>query len=314
MQVEQRTGLTNPLRLSYSIKNDTEESSIPTDISLSFNDQRQPTQLSERKLEPAGGPHRLVLDMTERNRRMKSPAIRIGFVLLIVAVVIAMLVLLPWQDYLSRIVAQVDQMGAWGPVILIAVYVVATVLFVPGSILTLGSGFLWGLTIGIITISIGSTLGAAAAFLLGRTLLRDMIAAKVEQNEKFRAIDAAVGEQGFKIVLLTRLSPVFPFNLLNYSFGVTRVSFRDYILASWIGMLPGTAMYVYIGSALKSLADLSSGNVNSGLGGKFLYGFGLVMTVIATIYVTKVARKALQDALPADAPENLSATGEPSVD
>jgi len=228
-----------------------------------------------------------------------STVIRWSAALLFAAALLALL-FLPTKEYLLRFIASVEEMGFWGPVVLAAVYVVATVLFVPGSILTLGCGFLWGVPIGIVTISIGSTLGAAAAFLLGRTLLRDVIAAKVAQNQKFAAIDAAVGEQGFKIVLLTRLSPIFPFNLLNYAFGVTKVSFRDYLLASWIGMLPGTAMYVYLGSALKSLAELSTGQLEGGLGQKLLYGFGLLMTIVATLYITRVARKALNEALPTD--------------
>jgi uncharacterized membrane protein YdjX (TVP38/TMEM64 family) len=254
---------------------------------------------------------------------MKSSAIRIGVLVVLAVVVIAAIAILPTKEYLLQFVEAVQQMGSTGPVVLAAVYVVATVLFVPGSILTLGAGFLWGVPIGIVTISVGSTLGAAAAFGLGRTLLRDVIAAKVAKNEKFRLIDAAVGEQGFKIVLLTRLSPVFPFNLLNYSFGLTRVSFRDYILASWIGMLPGTAMYVYIGSALKSLADLSTGNYDGGLGQKLLFGFGLVMTVVVTVFITRIAQKSLRDALPAGAPtenheaqhssDQSSAEGDPPV-
>ena len=230
---------------------------------------------------------------------MKSSAIRLGGVVFLAIVAIAAIAILPTKDYLLQFVDAVQRMGSKGPVVLAAVYVLATVLFVPGSILTLGAGFLWGVPIGIVTISVGSTLGAAAAFGLGRTLLREVIAAKVAKNEKFRLIDAAVGEQGFKIVLLTRLSPVFPFNLLNYSFGLTRVSFRDYLLASWIGMLPGTAMYVYIGSALKNLADISTGNFDGGLGPKLLYGFGLLMTVVATVFITRIAQKSLQDALPA---------------
>ena len=242
---------------------------------------------------------------------MKSPAIRIGVAVFLAVAAIAAITPLPIKDYLLQFVEAVRDLGAWGPVVLAAVYVVATVLFVPGSILTLGAGFLWGLLIGIVTISVGSTLGAAAAFGLGRTLLRDVIAAKVSQNERFRRIDAAVGEQGFKIVLLTRLSPVFPFNLLNYSFGLTRVSFRDYLLASWIGMLPGTAMYVYIGSALNSLAELSAGKVDGGMGQKVLYGFGLIMTVLATVYITRVAQKALKDALPSDVPAKPHPEGDP---
>ena len=105
----------------------------------------------------------------------------------------------------------------------------------------------------------------------GRTLARGFIEAKISHNPRFRAIDQAVKHEGFKIVLLTRLSPVFPFNLLNYAFGLTPVSLRDYFLASWIGMLPGTVMYVYLGSAAKNLADLAAGKVEGGTGQQALF-------------------------------------------
>ncbi|HUT93911.1 MAG TPA: VTT domain-containing protein [Thermoguttaceae bacterium] len=114
---------------------------------------------------------------------------------------------------------------------------------------------------------------------------------------KFRAIDAAVGRQGFKIVLLTRLSPLFPFNLLNFAFGLTSVSLLPYVVASWIGMLPGTLMYVYLGSAAKSLAELATGRVEGGWGQRTLFGVGLLVTVIVTVFVARVAGKALSEEL-----------------
>jgi uncharacterized membrane protein YdjX (TVP38/TMEM64 family) len=177
-------------------------------------------------------------------------------------------------------------------------YVPAALLFLPGSILTLGAGFAFGVAAGTASVSIGSTAGAALAFLSGRTLARSFIESKVSGNPKFLAIDRAVGREGFKIVLLTRLSPVFPFNLLNYAFGLTKVSFRDYVLASWIGMLPGTLMYVYLGSAVKSLAELAAGNVEGGLGQKALFAVGLVATVVVTTFVTRIAKRALEVSLP----------------
>ncbi|HJM44150.1 MAG TPA: VTT domain-containing protein, partial [Nitrospinota bacterium] len=98
--------------------------------------------------------------------------------------------------------------------------------------------------------------------------------------------------------LLTRFSPIFPFNLLNYAFGITKVRFRDYALASWIGMFPGTVMYVYLGSAAKNLADLASGNIAGGTGRQILFGFGLAATILLTVLVTRMARKAMKEALP----------------
>ena len=142
----------------------------------------------------------------------------------------------------------IARLGAWGPVLFVLLYVAATVLFLPGSILTLGAGVVFGLARGAVIVSISATLGATAAFLVGRYLARDWVAGKIEGHPKFKAIDEAVAREGWKIVGLTRLSPVFPFNLLNYAFGLTRVSLSHYVIASWIGMMPGTVMYVYLGS------------------------------------------------------------------
>ncbi len=150
-------------------------------------------------------------------------------------------------------------LGAVGVGIYIGLYVVATVCFLPGSILTLGAGAVFGVVKGSIIVSIASTTGATAAFLVGRYLARDWVAKKIGGNEKFSAVDQAVAREGWKIVGLTRLSPIFPFNLLNYAFGLTKVSLRNYLVASWIGMMPGTVMYVYLGSLAGDLATIGSG-------------------------------------------------------
>lgn len=152
------------------------------------------------------------------------------------------------QDRLKPILDWVSGLGTWGPVIFIGLYVVATVLFIPGSVLTLGAGAVFGVLWGCVYVSIAATLGATCAFLVGRYLARDAIARRLEGNPRFAAVDQAVAREGWKIVLLTRLSPVFPFTLLNYAFGLTQVRLREYVLASWIGMMPGTVMYVYFGS------------------------------------------------------------------
>ena len=227
-----------------------------------------------------------------------SSIFRIVTLAVLVAAIGASLFLLPTQAYLSRFLAWVQRIGPWGAVLLGAAYIPAALLFIPGSLLTLGAGFALGVGLGTVAVSIGSTLGASAAFLAGRTLARGFIEAKISHNPRFRAIDQAVKHEGFKIVLLTRLSPVFPFNLLNYVFGLTPVSLRDYFLASWIGMLPGTVMYVYLGSAAKNLADLAAGKVKGGTGQQALFGVGLLATVAATVAVTRVAKRALNVVVP----------------
>jgi uncharacterized membrane protein YdjX (TVP38/TMEM64 family) len=166
---------------------------------------------------------------------------------------------------------------------------VLTVLFIPGSVLTLGAGAVFSVMWGSLYVSIGSTLGATAAFLVGRYLARDAIARKIEGNVRFAAIDKAVAVEGWKIVGLTRLSPVFPFTLLNYAFGLTQVKLSHYVLASWIGMMPGTVMYVYVGS----LAKAATGTHTRTIGEWVLYSVGLLATVVVTGFVTRIAKKAL---------------------
>lgn len=212
--------------------------------------------------------------------------------LLYLGIAIALLVAAKYvhvQDLLKQALDWVGMLGPWGPAIFIAIYILATVLFIPGSVLTLGAGAVFGVLWGSIYVSIASTLGATCAFLVGRYLARDAIARKIEGNERFDAIDKAVANEGWKIVGLTRLSPVFPFTLLNYAFGLTRVKLSHFALASWIGMMPGTVMYVYLGS----LAKAASGERTRTTGEWMLYGVGLLATVVVTIFVTRIAKQAL---------------------
>ena len=227
------------------------------------------------------------------NRNVKLIILGVFLVMVVGAVF-----LLPVKDWLIQALAWTEGLGFWAPAFVAAFYIIACVLFLPGSVLTLGAGVLFGVVKGTITVSIGSTHGACTAFLVGRTVARDWISAKVARNAKFGAIDTAVGEQGLKIVLLTRLSPVFPFNMLNYAFGLTKIPFRQYALGSWIGMLPGTVMYVYFGAGLRSLAALSTGKVETGTAGQAFFIVGLIVTVAVTVFVTRLARRALKQAVP----------------
>jgi len=193
------------------------------------------------------------------------------------------------QDLLKQLVDWIGQLGPWGPVLFILIYVVAAVLFIPGSVLTLGAGAVFGVVWGSIYVSIASTLGATAAFLIGRYLARDAIERKLKGNKRFDEIDKAVAGEGWKIVGLTRLSPVFPFTLLNYAFGLTQVKLWHYVLASWIGMMPGTIMYVYLGS----IAGAGAGTQERTPAQWAMYGVGLVATVAVTVFITRIAKTAL---------------------
>lgn len=191
----------------------------------------------------------------------------------------------------------IARLGPWGPLLFALLYVVATVFFLPGSILTVGAGVVFGLVRGFAIVSISATLGATAAFLAGRYLARDWVAGKIEGHPKFASIDEAVAREGGKIVALLRLSPVVPFNVLNYAFGVTRVSLRDYVVASWIGMMPGTLVYVYLGSIAGDLAG-ADGRASRTPAEWAFYAVGLVATIAVTVFVTRLARRALAERVP----------------
>lgn len=201
------------------------------------------------------------------------------------------------QEILRNALIWVDSLGSLGAIAFIVLYILATVAFLPGSILTLGAGVVFGVFFGSLYVFIGATLGAIAAFLVGRYLARDWVAQKIAGNQKFTAIDQAVGKEGFKIVLLTRLSPIFPFFLLNYAYGITGVSLKDYAIAS-VGMIPGTIMFVYIGSLAGNLATLGTQTpmVNPALEWTIRI-IGFIATVAVTFYVTKLARRALDTAV-----------------
>ncbi len=204
------------------------------------------------------------------------------------------------QDILRDSLSWVQGLGPIAPIGFILIYNLATVLFVPGLILTLGGGVLFGLGLGTVYVFIAATLGATIAFLVGRNFARDWVTDKMVSYPKFGAIDAAVAKNGFKIVLLTRLSPLFPFNVLNYAFGITQVSLKDYILGS-IGMIPGTILYVYIGSLIGNIALIGTQNTLINPETERLQWIakiiGFMVTIGATIYITRIAQKALDQSI-----------------
>jgi len=192
--------------------------------------------------------------------------------------------------------AWVEGLGLWGPVVFGAAYAAATVAFVPGSPLTLAAGAIFGVIEGTLLSFVAATVGAGLAFLISRHLARTAIEHRLAGNEKFAAIDRAVAAEGRKIVLLLRLSPVFPFNLLNYALGLTQVRFRDYMLAS-VGMLPGTLLYVYSGALAGEVAALAGGTAApKGAGSTAVLAIGLAATIAVTAVVTRIARRALREA------------------
>jgi uncharacterized membrane protein YdjX (TVP38/TMEM64 family) len=211
------------------------------------------------------------------------------------AIVILTVIFAPFGDWIPSLVAWIDanRSVAW-PIYVLA-YITATVLMLPGSILTLAAGFVFGLPIGIALVSLSSVLGACSAFLVGRYLARGWVAARIAKVPRFAALDRAAGKDGFLIVLLVRLSPLFPFNLTNYGLGLTSVQFRDYLFASWIGMLPGTALYVYIGSLALDITEIASGGSAAVFdAGPWVYVTGFIATLLLTILITRRATAVLR--------------------
>ena len=195
---------------------------------------------------------------------------------------------------IPNFVRWVDDLGFWGPAVFILGYAVATVAFVPGSLLTLAGGAVFGLAKGSLWVFVGASLGAISSFLIARHLARAAIEKRMAGNKRFAAIDRAVGEEGRKIVFLLRLSPVFPFVLLNYGLGLTRVRLVDYVVAC-LGMVPGTLLYTYYGRVLGEVAVLAGGAAPERNTAYWItLAVGLVATLAVTTVVTRIAAKALK--------------------
>jgi len=214
-----------------------------------------------------------------------------------VAVIVALVLLgRAAGAYVATFAEWVNGLGAWGPAVFIAGYAIAVVAFVPASLLTLAGGAIFGIAKGTAYVFAAAVIGSSLAFLVSRYLARAAIERRLAGNEKFAAIDRAVREQGRHIVFLLRLSPAFPFNLLNYALGLTSVRFVDYLVAA-CGMLPGTLLYVYSGKAVGDVAALAGGAARErGASDYALLAIGLLATAVVTTIVTRIARRALAQA------------------
>ncbi|MBE9248877.1 TVP38/TMEM64 family protein [Dolichospermum sp. LEGE 00240] len=202
---------------------------------------------------------------------------------------------LGFLSFLQNTLQWINSLGAVGGIVFIGIYIIATLAFLPAAILTLGAGIIFGVIWGSLYVFIGATLGAVAAFLVGRYLAQGWVKKKISSYKKFAIIDKAVSKEGLKIVLLVRLSPLFPFNLLNYAFGITSVAFQDYLIGS-VGMIPGTIMYVYFGYLVGDLALIGNKNQpNNTILHWVIQIIGFIATIAVTVYVTKIAKKALEE-------------------
>lgn len=237
---------------------------------------------------------------------VRHAAQRIAIGVLALAAIAAAIAWLPGASYLSWLLEAVRDLGPWGPVLLALAYVPATVLLVSGAPLAMGAGFLFGVPVGTLAVSLGGIAGASAAFWIGRHRARGWMRRKLTHRPRWRALDEAVGQHAAKTVLLVRLSPLFPFVLANYAFSLTKIRFRDFFWASWIGTLPGTALFAYLGSTAKDLTDILRGTYEGGWVRGIALGVGLVATVVVTALISRAARAALERAGPPDGSCDMS--------
>ncbi|KGN52660.1 uncharacterized protein LOC101204460 [Cucumis sativus] len=203
----------------------------------------------------------------------------------------------PINAFLNQFSTFIDGYGPAGYALFVAVYAGLEILAIPAIPLTMSAGLLFGSVIGTVIVSISGTVAASVAFLIARYFARERILKLVEGNKKFAAIDKAIGENGFKVVTLLRLSPLLPFSLGNYLYGLTSVKFVPYVLGSWLGMLPGTWAYVSAGAFGRAIIQEESevGLLGGGNGQLWTLGLGLLATALAAAYVTRLAKDAMKD-------------------
>ncbi|XP_042503409.1 TVP38/TMEM64 family membrane protein slr0305-like [Macadamia integrifolia] len=231
---------------------------------------------------------------------------RIALLLLLLVAISIACYTLPIEKILKDFLLWIQlHLGSWGPLVLAVAYIPLTVLAVPASVLTLGGGYLFGLPIGFVADSIGATVGAIAAFLLGKTIGRSYVISKLKNYPQFQAVGIAIQRSGFKISLLLRLAPLIPFNMLNYLLSVTPIGIGEYILSTWLGMMPITLALVYIGTTLKDISDVTHGWGEISTTRWVFIVLSFVVSVLLMICVTKVAKASLDKALA----ENMDVDG-----
>ena len=244
--------------------------------------------------------------------------LKIFSILLIVAAFLLILRALPVDALLEGLQIWVQRLGPWGPAVFAAIYAVWTVLFLPGAALTLAGGAIFGLGKGLLAVWAGASVGLAVSFLIARYLARERVSAFARSNPKFGAIDRAIGQGGWKIVAMLRLSPVMPFNVQNYLYGVTAIGFVPAVLTSAAFIVPGTFLYIYLGHVAAQAAEAASGGQGRSAAEWGLLAVGLLATVLVTVYVTKLASKALKeqtaiDEAPAEEPPTPRTTSPSSA-
>lgn len=207
---------------------------------------------------------------------------------------------LPWRDAVGDLLERARALGPGGALLIAALFVPACVLMLPGAPITVACAAAFGFGPSLAAVVLFSNLGAQAAFATARWLLRERIGRWVRANPRLAAVDRAIGEDALRTVFLLRLSPLVPFNALNYALGASPVRFAPYALGTLAGMIPGTVLYCYAGAALGEAGQALTGDVETGIAGHALMALGLLATLLVVIAVTRRARRALREILPGD--------------
>jgi len=220
---------------------------------------------------------------------------KILIIIAVIAAIVTAALTLPLGSYLESALLWVEANKTFAWIVFALLYIAAIVLSLPASIFSLAAGYLFGLFQGWLLVIVTATLGATIAFIIGRSFLRDWVVSKAEKMKNFNSLDEAVSKKGFLIVFLTRLSPVFPFSLINYVYGITKIKLRDFSIATFIGIMPGSFLYVYLGSIASNLQNLFGGDIAQSPAQQWFKIGGLVATIIITVLITRIASKALKD-------------------
>lgn len=198
------------------------------------------------------------------------------------------------MDWLTAIVLRLSQLGGWGAILFILLYIAAAVTLLPAFLLTVAAGAMFGVWQGTLVVFIGAVLGACAAYAVSVRLTRIPFLAWLDRDPRVVIVRNAVAGEGWRVQFLLRLSPLVPFNLLNYALGLSQVRFRDFLIAS-IGMLPAIVMYTYYGKVVGDVAKLAAGIAPPrGVEYYTLLTVGLITTIVATTMITRAARRAIE--------------------
>ncbi len=239
--------------------------------------------------------------------------LRIAVVLLLAIAAGYLSQILNPKESLERLFSFIDSLGLWGPALLAVCQFLVTLLLIPGPLFSLGAGFLFGITGGVLTSISGTMAGSLGAFLIARNFFSPALANRLLNHPRFRLLKLGLTDQGWKFVMSTRLFPFFPFKLSNYFFGLTPISFKSFVLGNFLGIIPYQLLAVYTGSMLSSLADLRNPQVLRSPVNLTIYSLGFIFCIFMIFYITRQAKRSLAVLLENEALAQSDADNGPDV-